>query len=211
MSNALSQVPRLKSFEVYDKMDPRSIYNMLPDCKLKRVMELVPDDLKNENERRLFEKIQPSENVQLLRHAFWAELRTAYDHERPINIESTHAGIMTKSAYVKNLTPHNVAFILCPTQEYFVKLEHAHDLALKGVVEILSTPRTGEKGYDYNYDRLKLEIFKFLNDKKHGAAVQKQLNINHNFDKKKPSNNKSIEDLERELRGNVVEVVDDND
>ena len=207
MPNALSQVPRYKSFSVYDAVDPDSVYNLLPDCKLKSMLDMVPEELRDINEKQLFQLVEPSENVQLLRHAFWAEVRMAHDAKRLIRVENTHAGIMTRTAYAKNLTPANVAYILCPTQEYSIKLEHAHELALKGVVEILARKPTGDKGMDYNYARLQLEIFKFLNDKKYGGTVQKQFNINHNTTVKENKNvNASVDELKKQLQGDIIEI-----
>lgn len=203
----MSQFPRSRALEVYNAQDPDSVVNRLPaNSKLREMVELIPDEMKHMNEKELFAIVQPSQNIQMIRHSFWAEVRFADEMDRPINIENCFAGIMTKTSFAKNLTPHVAAFILCQTQEYHVKLEHAHELAMEGIVEILNVPRSGNPAKDYNYDRLKIEIFKFLNDKKHGAAVQKQLTLTHNIAAKK-DDTATVDEIKKQFEsGGIIEV-----
>lgn len=167
----------------------------------------IPEEMKSLDEEKLRLLVQPSYNMQLIRHTFWAEVRFAYFNNRAVLIENVFNGIMNRSSFIKNLTLPIAAYILCPTYEHAVKLEQAHELAMQSVVAILATPRSSDPKVDYNYDRLKLEIFKFLDDKRHGAAVQKQLNINHELKANGKDDTATVDEIKKQFEsGGIIEV-----
>lgn len=200
-----------------EKLD--SIINRLgPNTRLREKMKEVPEAWRGVDENEIFEAVKPNETLQILRHSFWTEAHLAFKSNRFLNLENVHKHVCGKNHF-KKLLDHipNVAYILTPIINYETKLEVQHYKAFNEVNKILNqASKTPSGKYDYNIARLKLEIFKYLDERRFGGSVQRTLNINKNINDEEPlkkENGKSkaelVKELEAELRGKTVEDIVD--
>lgn len=184
--------------ELFDRNDPRSLVNLLP----KPLADLFESDMVNKKflyltEREAERKLHPDSVVYKIRIAFWK----VFEYAR-----STHTGIsMRKIAelsghpehYVRSIIMHRpgaFTFILIPPTTYENELDEALMFGMRRLREdILTLPLTATVWNDKTQQeevkqlpenaKILLQAIAFLDMRKHGGIVQKQLTVHNDISK----------------------------
>lgn len=110
MSQELSQFEDDGFVGMWDRRNPRSIWNRVPP-KMQEAMDAIPDKVRFQGEGFLYRKAKPSKNVQDARQRFW-ELFRLHDTRR---ISMTQAFNNNIAAYYEMLKkPHRLMWFLNP-------------------------------------------------------------------------------------------------
>lgn len=166
---------------VYDKGNPRSVYNLLTDG-MKEALEKVPHHYRLMDEKTARTKFRPSPAMNQLRAAFWLEYNRAQTLQKeqldPVNI---YAGVMTRDYFfnVAMKSKEMVAWMLLPPRAYHAMLNEAWSASMDRLREILEAPLYDKKGkLSTTTANLFVKIYMLLDQRKHGAVVQKNVNVN---------------------------------
>lgn len=196
VAQSLDELPM--AAELFDRQDPRSLVNLLP----KPLADLFESAAVNKKflyltEREAERRLKPDSVVYKIRIAFWK----VFEYAR-----STHTGIsMRKIAelsghpehYVRSIIMHRpdaFTFILIPPTSYENELDEALMFGMRRLREdILTLPLTRTK---FNSDtqmeeevpipenaKILLQAIAFLDMRKHGGIVQKQLTVHNDISK----------------------------
>lgn len=185
-----------------DTGNPRSVLNLLTPgirAPIRKAMEerayLFQMD-EHELWRSLGKlKSQPGPIDNRLRLAFWNEYNRAQadmDTMRGVNI---YSGICTHQHFTERYLkcPEKVAWLMCPPTSYEVALEEALQFGIDQLRDILALPVKDKKGkVNTSLASLKERIIARLDERKHGATVQRSINVSV---QKNASDDKKIQEI----------------
>jgi hypothetical protein len=169
---------------IWDESEQFSVMNMLPDmvknrCKARR--EEAPD-LFNMDEQELYKEMRikrhtPSASDNRIRLKFWMEYdECRMNYNKYMNVKRIAAGTANYEFfilhYLKNC--YLVAWMLMPPVNYKDRMIESLDFGLDQMREILNLPLQDEEGnLDHKLAAMKITIFKMLDDRSNGVAVQR--------------------------------------
>lgn len=198
-----------------DKTDPRGIYSLVPMAIRKTMEEIDPEDLQM-GEDRLKAKYDPDHFICRLRFAFWREYDAAQAQFRDISIPNIAMlmGVPSNNILTQLRIPRHLAWVLCVPASYDIVLAEAEQHGFKRVREILDIDIYNNDGtVNATNAKLLLQAVSFIDMRKNGAIVQKQLHVHTSTkDVKNFANNVSIETLdakikELEKRGTINDAI----
>jgi len=187
---------RQQEVSLWDEADPGSLINLVPEIVAKRftearaalpeLFELDEQDLARELRKR---NQTPTATDHRLRLKFWLEYDKAKDSDSKIEIKQVTSNVCSKEFFYAHYLarPGKVAWLVCPPVGYATKMTEALEFGLEQLRDILAADHyeytvtrnaDGEEtkeisGINPKIAALKLSIFKTLDDRKHGMAVQK--------------------------------------
>lgn len=180
-----SRYDKPETIIIWNKSEPRAVINMVPPHMAERMAALYMQDetIFTLTEAALFQKLsqkrmRPTASDNRLRLNFWLAydecIMTNRDH---ITLDMICGNMCSTEFFARNylLTPEKLAWLLVPPVNYGMKLVEAVDSGLDQMRGILDLEHidyeTGK--IDHKLLAIKVTIFKLLDDRTHGAAVQK--------------------------------------
>lgn len=189
---------RQQEVSIWDPQDPASLVSIVPPEVARRfreareaapeLFELDEQELARELRRR---NQTPTATDNRLRLKFWLAYDEAKERaaDAQINIKSVTANVCSREFFYAHYLarPGKVAWLVCPPTSYTTKITEALEFGLEQMREILSfdhyeyaettgadgTKRKEIVGINTKVASLKVTVFKMLDDRKHGLAVQK--------------------------------------
>lgn len=175
-------------FSIWDPQNEASVINMVPEeiaKRLKEVHEASPEYFdKDEQELYSFlrhNKATPTATDNRLRLKFWYEYDRAKEAQSKLNVTNVISNVCSRELFYAHYLkrPTKVAWLLCPPTNYSHKISEALEFGLEQMRDILASPHVitdkdgNQIGIDHKLASLKLQVFKVLDDRKNGMAVQK--------------------------------------
>lgn len=159
---------------IYDKENPYSIIEMVPEWFVRRV-EGCSKELLGMEEQELREKLKPTQLQNKLRMAFWVEYDMACRTGRKMDIRRVYAGLCSKENFVKTVCRSNtMAWILTPVSSYKTSLEEALETGIAQLRKMLEAPLYKDDGtLDTAAANVVIKVFTLVEQRVHGSIVQK--------------------------------------
>jgi hypothetical protein len=194
----------------FDKSDPQSLVNMVPESMQRAMMQVNPKFLR-QNDNILATWVKPNDIERRLRFSFWDEYFRAKDQGGPMQISNVFLGICTKEYWYRFILPrpHKVAWLIVPPAEYIVSMREMHDRALSQMRDVLDMDNyvKDAKGRRVPNVRLvaeKIKLFALLDNRVKGAVVQKvqidQKSQSLHLHATAPEKTKSVGEVEDEIK-----------
>lgn len=203
-----------EDWEPYNRNDPRSLINIVPS-RLSRLISQVPKDWYSLSESEIESLAKPTVNDKRIRMAFWHEYEHAQSQMRNMRISNISLmSNISELAIYKNLSsPEKMMYTLTAPVSYSLFLEEASAHGLQRLRDDILTidiydekidPETGEKIRKVNASaaNLLLKAIAFVDLRKHGGIVQKNLHIHSDTTAMRSvsSHAKSLEDLDARIK-----------
>jgi hypothetical protein len=142
----------------------------------------VPEENFAMSETELIRKGNLSYVESRVRMSFWKEYESSRAQRRVMDIQMIAAGAAVHVPMIRAIfaRPLAAAFVLTPPTQYVMFLDEALNRGLMRLREVLDFPlRNPVTGMpDLQAAELLLKVTGFLDLRKHGGIVQKQLNVN---------------------------------
>lgn len=187
-----TELQKRKYLEHFDTTDPRNVINLLPKWVRDEVVQ-IPDDYFEMTEADLMgqafgydkrgEPKQPDTTSCRLRNAFWDEYEKVQRAQMPmVDMAVVTRGICSIPVFKKWMrTPVNLMWMLTPACDYMNQVSELHMLSFGRMRDIISSDPVDSNGkVDAKLGELQFKIFMAIDQRKHGAIVQKSLNVNAN-------------------------------
>lgn len=164
--------------DLFDREDPRSLYNLLPEPILRRVTA-VPTDLLLKTDEELAEMMPHGRFNVLdyrLRQTFWKEYERAAANLVPMNMHNVVAGVVNRSYFTARYMNDavRVAFMLTPPTDYRVALEETLTTLVDKLRQVADLPVHGEDGKPlYKNIDLILKAFPHVDNRVKGGVTQR--------------------------------------
>lgn len=164
----------------FDRSNPRSLINIAPSEVVDILEERMPIKYLYMSEEELDDEFNPNREVQKIRLAFWKEYECAQSELRHMTLSHISLQLGAPSIYLvrvlKDVT--KLACILCPPRSYELFLEEGLMSGMKRLREIIDMPMYTDEGKpDHKAMEVVLKAVAFLDMRKHGGIVQKQLQV----------------------------------
>lgn len=197
--------PGLPVVDLWDRTNPRSIINIVPETIAAAMIRSSQDrpDLFAMDERALMKEVSPSPTDNRIRLAFWMAYDLAQNSQRHIVMTSVYSGVCTRSFFDRSWTqsPEHIAWMLCMPDSYEAVLDEAIVYGLKKMRDILDLPEMDKQGrLNVAIVALKAKVFSMLEMRKHGAYTVTNKNMNLNVSTDDRSVAKQI------MEGNMGEI-----
>lgn len=194
----------------YNVNDPRALVNIVPK-RLRRCIEQVPKDYYAMEEPQLEAVANPTVVDKRIRMAFWHEYESAQSLMRDMRVAniSMLANVHEALLYRGFGRLEKMAYYLSPPVEYSMFLEEASTHGLQRLRDEILTidiykvdPKTGEKVLNTQAANLLLKAIAFVDLRKHGGIVQKNLHIHSDSREMKDVSGtvKTVEDLDKRIK-----------
>jgi hypothetical protein len=180
-----SRYEKPETIIIWNKDEPRAVINLVPPMMAERMAALYIQDeeIFTMTEAALFQRLcksksRPTASDNRLRLNFWL----AYDecimtNRDRITLEQICGNMCSLEFFTRNylIEPNKLSWLLVPPVNYGMKMVEAVDSGLDQMRGILDLEHidyeTGK--IDHKLLAIKVTIFKLLDDRTHGAAVQK--------------------------------------
>jgi hypothetical protein len=186
-----------------DKIDRRSVYNIVPTSIQKVIDQCDPADF-DMTEKELRMKYDPDHFVQRLRIAFWREFDHAQHELRDISVLNIAQmmGTPTSTVLSNMKQPHNLAWILCVPAGYDIIIAEAEARGFGRLREILDIDIFNPDGtVNHKSADLLLKAIAFVDARKNGAIVQKSLHVHSSTrEAKQFASNLTVEQLDEKIK-----------
>lgn len=176
-----------------DTENPQHFISLVPD-KLRALIFQIPHKYFEMAENKLINEVYkgpPTETDTLLRLNFWDEYDKCFYKMAKMKIDNIIDGVFKQQGFYLHVANHpgSLAFIITEPVKIKNRLRYAYHLALQSMVEKLMqkefiNTKTGLP--DSNLMKIKLDLFKYLDQRLHGSIVQKveqktlQVNVDGN-------------------------------
>ena len=189
-------------WEPFDENDPRSLVNIIPR-EIKPALNAVPKEWLLLNEQELQHLVQPEPGLNRLRLAFWAEYEDAQRNVRRMDLHvlSQLTGMPSKYILAQLRSTDRMAWVLCPPASYEMFLDEALSFGMKRLREdILGMDiKYADGSVDPKKADILLKAIAFVDMRKHGGIVQKNLHL-HGSTKDMKSFSRKLTDQEIDAR-----------
>lgn len=150
--------------------------------ELVRVAKALPHEMLMKSAEELYKEGRLGYSESRIRQAFWSEYEAARSGYHMMSLEGIAARAATHLEKVRAVFAREVsaAFVLTPPDRYMDFIDEALMRGLMRLREVLEFPlRNPQTGMpDLAAAELILKITGFIDLRKHGGIVQKQLNVN---------------------------------
>lgn len=203
----------LARHELFDRDDPRSVYNLLPEAVLRRVTE-VPTELFTKTAEELAD-LMPNRRFSVLdyrvRQTFWREYERASQLMVPMNMQNVISGVCNRSHFMGRVLtdPVRVAFMLLPPTDYKVALEETLGTLVEKLRQVADLPVHDEDGKpNYKNIDIILKAFPHVDNRVKGGVTQrletKSLTLSVQAEQSAPESVDAIDVKLRELESKVT-------
>lgn len=164
----------------FDHTNARALINICPEEVRSVLLEKMSLDLLYMNEEELTQVIHPDASLNRLRLAFWKEYETAQSQVRHMTLSNVAIQLGFTSANVARTlkTPKLLAWVLCPPASYENFLEESLMAGMRKLREIIGLDIIKDGEVDHKTAELILKATAFIDMRKNGGIVQKNLTVN---------------------------------
>ena len=173
-----------RNIYVWDTSNPKSVINLVPEKMRERMHEALwsRGDLFELDEQDLFKRlrkdgIQPTATDNRVRLKFWVEYDRVHQHGyKSMVIDQIVSNVCSREYFDKFYLrrAEKVAWLLCPPVDYATKATEALAFGLEQMREVLEMNHWMANGkIDYKLLEAKIKVFKMLDDRLQGQAVQR--------------------------------------
>lgn len=217
--------------ELFDLEDPRSLVNLLPVQLAKAFQSpLVDKKMLYLSEREAERKLAPEPVVYKIRIAFWKVFEYARATHQAISLKKVAELCGQPEHYVRTILMHRpgaFTFVLVPPSSYETELEEALMFGMRRLREdILTLPiKRMRWNEETNMEeevpipenaKIVLQAIAFLDMRKHGGIVQKQLTVHNDISQGNRAEaraslaelDRKIKELEEKAKQAAIGVVD---
>lgn len=198
---------------MYDKNDPKSLYNLLPPSMqehLLRTRNSFLTDLSTESIRKNIKNTAEYNLVQKVRVSFWREYDDAQSTGRKMRMTRVWQGVCENSSHFFNLMKkdHFSAFVFTKPISKDVRERVLLNYAYEQIEDILLAQHYNKDGsLNPHIAKIKVDIFKHMDERVHGGALkrvavqseQKNYNVNVETTGKEFIEMKKAEELTQRL------------
>lgn len=192
---------------IFDKQEPRSIYNLVSE-DFQSAIENVHPDLFTWSEKALERHAKLDVRDYQLRIAFWREYGITQDKMKPsISIHAVCHGVCSKRYFYDKVLSDfkKLAWILYPPADYTIAMQELLDLSTREMRKIMTLPiKTQKGGVDHALIREKVKLHLALENRVKGAVVKSvAVAARHQHDHtliESPQAPKSLEQIEKEIK-----------
>lgn len=167
-------------WEPFDVTDSRSLVNIIPR-ELKAALQAVPKEWLLLTEEELHSFVRPEASLNRLRLAFWAEYESAQRSVRKMDLHalSELTGRPSKYILAELRATDRMAWVLCPPASYEMFLDEALSFGMKRLREDIlgMNIKTSDGDVDPKKADILLKAIAFVDMRKHGGIVQKNLHL----------------------------------
>jgi len=201
---------------IFDKTDPRSVYNLVPGA-MQDAMDEIDPKFYDYRFASIEKHLRPDVRDYQLRVAFWREYNHTQDNwKRSISLHAVMKGICS-AHYMWNdvlRNPLKLAFILFPVTDMQASMEEMMDLGLREMRKILKMPNSGKGGANLPVIREKIKIVALLQNRIKGSVIQRvavdqRTNVKISSSSEAPKSlaeiNREIKKIERTVRNVTTE------
>lgn len=184
MANLASLASDENDIVLVDFDNPRAVVNLVPD-KIRTTMLSCIQDYPQyfgpaETELRVL--LKPDDTTARIRIAFWQEYHRAQGAGGKMWMTRIYAGVTSRETFYQIFArPQNVAWILTPPTKYMLALEELLDRGMANLAKIMTIKIEDENGEVLSKNAaIFLKAFEQINERVHGAVIQKieQKNLN---------------------------------
>lgn len=168
--------------EVIDRDNPRSIFNLVPKSVQTAILK-VPGEMFGAGEEELRPLVKQT-SWSRMRINFWSEYNRAQMVSGPMKMTNVFGGVCSVGTFDKLVAhePGFIAWLLCPPTDYMLAVDEGLNHGMDQIREILSMDnykldKAGQRIPNVSLLSLKVKIVEMLDERKHGAIVQK-LDVN---------------------------------
>jgi hypothetical protein len=174
------------------------VYDLAGDSILGKNLLEVSIAIEDKTENQIENEAKPTKTDKHLRVSFWEEVRRAEEEGVSLIQTNIFRGICSENYWIKLVKekPHKLAYIMCPLRSYEVENRLLHNTGQQRMFEILSvSPVKADGKLDKGLADLQLKVYKFLDDKRFGQAVQRV----QKHSTSSTGEPESVDDLEKKL------------
>ncbi|WP_417353618.1 hypothetical protein [Flavobacterium alkalisoli] len=178
------------------------VYDLIGDSLLGQNMRLASLQVENMTENEIRNSAKPTKTDEHLRVALWSEIELAEKEKRNVIQTNIFKGICSGEYWLKLVKekPNKLAYIACPLRSYEVENRLIHNIGQQRMFEILSKSAVSANGkIDKGLADLQLKVYKFIDDKIKGGAVQR-IQKHTTKDGETPKEIKDLDALEVEVK-----------
>jgi hypothetical protein len=176
---------------IWDTKNPRSLINLVPNNIKEAMLRLIHErpDLCDLDETALRRKVVAETGLRYtatdnqIRFRFWLEYDRCARYEDKMLSKNIAANVVSVEFFSKTFLKSivRVCWMLCPIVDFEAKATEALCSGIDEMREIMAMPNLNSKGTpDYKIINAKIAIFKMIDARVNGAAVQRTLNVNRN-------------------------------
>jgi hypothetical protein len=161
---------------------------------IKNAIEQIPDEVIELSDNALEKKVNPSLKLYELKRKFWEEIFEAQKTGRKIRPSHIYEGIMPDSSFYNRVLKNHLqlAWIISPLTTYENRTKAALDKVTARYEELISMDITSKKfkkvgdeviewtEVDPRKAGVLLQTIKNLEERIHGTAIQRQVNVHTN-------------------------------
>lgn len=195
--------PTLDALESGGQTD-LSLMNLLKLCEeVTKAINNLPQELSELTERELEKKVKPNKDHRVLKISFWEEFRRAQrDRTKPRMImENIYHGVCARAYFYNNVirNPPLLAWLVTPPTDEMLVQKELLRVGYKKLARVLSLPfsetlyKKDRNGEIYEEKRTNVGLIKevraiveMLQNRVHGAVIQRAQNVNVNIGDKPP-------------------------
>lgn len=160
---------------IFDKVDPRSVYNLVP-AQVQEAIERVNPEYYKWSEKALEKHADLDVRDYRLRLAFWNEYYETQDKfKKNMAMGKVLIGVCTNAYWYDCVLedPLKLAWILYPPANYTKAMEEILDLSMRQMRNIMTLNHKKKTGYDIALIKEKIKIFALIDNRVRGAVLQK--------------------------------------
>lgn len=173
--------------EIFDKTNPKSVYNMVPPSVRRRIDE-IPDELWLLGTKELEKKYEDISPIDMkLRQSFWLEYDKAHQLNTAVRINNVIRGICSRTLFTTSIAarPHRLRYILEPPEDYKVVMQELLQIGMDEVRDILKAPLMtvdlkGNEVTDAKIAAVKLKAVEMLYNRLQGMPIHRSMQITQN-------------------------------
>ena len=161
---------------------------------IKKAIESIPEQYLDMAEDKLEREAQPNLKLYELKRKFWEEIFEAQKTGRTMKPKNVYDGVMSDAMFFNRIlkTPVKVAWLIAPLTTYENRTKAALDKVTKRYEELISMDITSKKFKKVGDEIIEwketdprkalvlLQTIKNLEERIHGTAIQRQVNVHTN-------------------------------
>jgi hypothetical protein len=170
---------------ILDPSDPASLHQMVPPW-LSQFIQNIPMDYFEMPEEQFKATFKPGYTFEMLRTSFWLEyLYCLYAGSKKITLARVYSFVCDERMFMKACrNPITLAWILKPPKHMMTSLRTTLNRTTQRLFEIAEVPLFDERGKPkYTAMKIVMSLHKDLDQRFHGAPVQRQITAHVNLNK----------------------------
>jgi hypothetical protein len=196
-----------RDLDIFNKNFSRSMWNLVPDY-FQEAIEKIPKNLLEMSEHELEKLLDPHVTTSRLRIAFWTEYERAQATLTQFRMSSVYSCVCTKQQFHNKILsdPEKLSWIICPPSDYIIAMKEVLMQGVKVLRKIVMAKNIVDEHGNLNSKNAEvvLKAIDMAHLRVYGAPVirmeSKAVNFNLNQSTPPPASEKSLEELQKEIR-----------